>query len=141
MLFGSRASGVATAESDWDLLLVGRGKSFHTDELDRADLVALRKSVTLQRAARRYLPPFPSARSETGSTIYLRRTLRRDSLAAETDAKVVEPEAVFADAAVAGVIIASSTDNRLRDMMTIGSASGYAAAPPMNYFIERLAHA
>ena len=30
----------------------------------RADLVALRKSVTLQRAARRYLPPFPSARSD-----------------------------------------------------------------------------
>ena len=33
-------------------------------ERARADLVALRKSVTLQRAARRYLPPFPSARSD-----------------------------------------------------------------------------
>jgi hypothetical protein len=34
VLFGSRASGVATAESDWDLLLVGRGRSLHTDAVD-----------------------------------------------------------------------------------------------------------
>lgn|SRR5574337_291745 len=32
-------------------------------------------------------------------------------------------------------------DNRLRDTVTIGSASGYAAAPPMNHFIERFADA
>jgi predicted nucleotidyltransferase len=34
VLFGSRASGVATAESDWDLLLVGRGRRLHTDAMD-----------------------------------------------------------------------------------------------------------
>lgn len=32
-------------------------------------------------------------------------------------------------------------DNRLRDTVTIGSASGYSAAPPMNHFIERFADA
>ena len=35
----------------------------------------------------------------------------RDALAAETGAKVVDAEAVFADPSVAGVIIASSTDS------------------------------
>ena len=32
-------------------------------------------------------------------------------------------------------------DNRPRDTVTIGSAAGYALAPPMNYFIERFADA
>lgn len=32
-------------------------------------------------------------------------------------------------------------DNRLRDAVTVGSAGGYTASPPMNYFIERFAEA
>jgi hypothetical protein len=34
ILFGSRAARVATADSDWDLLCVGQGKSCHNNEID-----------------------------------------------------------------------------------------------------------